>query len=378
MKNKLVKRMYFILILTVLFSSAGIYSIVYFTTQNMVREDVRTRAVGVKDYILENLDGKDFVDIGENSQAGMVASLNMQEILNSLRGVGGLKRLYIANINESGEIVTTQNVGSGEYRYIPEYKLASDLRRSINEDVAIFADSFYNTEDGFIYAIFWPVSNQYNELLGVVSMEFDISYLENTHARSLNLGLILAGGLLFLISVTSYMSLNRASEPYFKKLAYTDFLTGYENRMAFEHRLREAGNDADKGEKVTLIIYDVNNLKTINDTQGHKAGDAYIQSTADIINGHLRNAGTLYRIGGDEFATIIIGKNESFINEIMSALRAEPSMTVKGQPFSCAFGAAMFKPGLDNTMRDVFKRADDAMYNEKKRQKTQKANTLGA
>ena len=370
--------MYFILILTVLFSSAGIYSIVYFTTQNMVREDVRTRAVGVKDYILENLDGKDFVDIGENSQAGMVASLNMQEILNSLRGVGGLKRLYIANINESGEIVTTQNVGSGEYRYIPEYKLASDLRRSINEDVAIFADSFYNTEDGFIYAIFWPVSNQYNELLGVVSMEFDISYLENTHARSLNLGLILAGGLLFLISVTSYMSLNRASEPYFKKLAYTDFLTGYENRMAFEHRLREAGNDADKGEKVTLIIYDVNNLKTINDTQGHKAGDAYIQSTADIINGHLRNAGTLYRIGGDEFATIIIGKNESFINEIMSALRAEPSMTVKGQPFSCAFGAAMFKPGLDNTMRDVFKRADDAMYNEKKRQKTQKANTLGA
>ena len=139
--------------------------------------------------------------------------------------------------------------------------------------------------------------------------------------------------------------------------------------MAFEHRLREAGDHANKGEKVTLIIFDVNNLKTINDTQGHKVGDAYIKSTADILHSNLRGTGALYRIGGDEFATIIVGKDEDFIREIMKALRAEKRAAVRGQNFSCACGAAMFTPGIDKTLRDVFKRADDAMYVEKKRQK---------
>ena len=142
--------------------------------------------------------------------------------------------------------------------------------------------------------------------------------------------------------------------------------------MAFEHRLREAGNLADKGERVTLIICDVNNLKVINDTQGHKVGDAYIKSTSDILHSNLRGSGPLYRIGGDEFASIITGKDEDFIRDVMNSLRAENRIAVKGQRFSCACGAAMFTPGIDKTLRDVFKRADDAMYMEKKRQKSLK------
>jgi diguanylate cyclase (GGDEF)-like protein len=205
-------------------------------------------------------------------------------------------------------------------------------------------------------------------------MEFDVGFLEDLNERSLTYGLFLAGGLLLILSVTSYLSLNRASEPYFKKLAYTDFLTGYENRMAFEHRLREVGDLADKGEKVTLLIFDVNNLKTINDTQGHKAGDEYIKATADIIHSNLHNSGALYRIGGDEFAAIIVGKDENYIKEVMKALRNENRMAVKGQNFSCACGAAMFTPGIDTTLRDVFKRADEAMYIEKKRQKANTCN----
>jgi len=362
--------MYVILIITVLLSSAGIYAIVYLTSQGMVREDVRTRAIGVKDYILASLDGSDFVDIGENTEAGIHASLNIQGILDNLRGVGGLRRLYIAEIKEDGTIVTTlRTSGGSDADYQPSGRPEADLRRSVNEGMAIFAESFYQTDDGNIFTIFWPVIDQDNELLGVVCMEFDVNFLANLNEQALTYGLFLAGGLLLIISVTSYLSLNRASEPYFKKLAYTDFLTGYENRMAFEHSLREAGNLADKGEKVTLIIFDVNNLKTINDTQGHKVGDAYIKSTADIINSNLRGAGSLYRIGGDEFASIIVGKDEDFIRDVMKALRAENRVAVKGQNFSCACGAAMFTPGIDTTLRDVFKRADEAMYVEKKRQK---------
>jgi diguanylate cyclase (GGDEF)-like protein len=362
--------MYVILIITVLLSSAGIYAIVYFTSQGMLKEDVHTRAIGVKDYILSSLDGSDFIDIGEDTEAGISASLNIQGILDNLRGVGGLRKLYIAKIDENNEIVTTLRTSGGpDADYYPAARLEADLRRSINEGVAIFADTFYQDDEGSVFTIFWPVMNQYRELLGVVSMEFDVSFLANSNTQSLTYGLFMAGGLLLIISITSYLSLNRASEPYFKRLAYTDFLTGYENRMAFEHRLREVGNLADKGEKVTLIICDVNNLKIINDTQGHKVGDAYIKATADILHSNLSGSGSLYRIGGDEFAAIIAGKDEDYIRELMKALRTESRQAIKGQSFSCACGAAMFTPGIDDTLRDVFKRADEAMYIEKKRQK---------
>jgi len=156
---------------------------------------------------------------------------------------------------------------------------------------------------------------------------------------------------------------------YNKKQAYTDFLTGCENRMAFEHQLRKIGDSAKQGQSVAMIIYDVNNLKTINDTKGHDVGDEYIKNTVKIISEHLSEYGPLYRIGGDEFASLIVGREEIEIERIMHALRTERRMVLDNHPFDCAFGAAFFIRDIDQTMRDVFKRADDAMYEEKRQQK---------
>jgi len=376
MKNSLIKKMYVILIITTMLAAGGVYAIVYFTSQSSVMEDVRARAISVKDYILGSLDGNDFVDVGRDTDAGRQTSMHVQTILDTLSGVGGLKRLYIAALGDNGEIITTINVDQDRGSYRPSGRLEADLRQSINTGMAVFGDRIYQTDEGGVFTIFWPVMDQHHNFLGVVCMEFDVNHILVSNARSLTYGLIMAGGLLLIISVISYLSMNRATEPYFKKLAYSDFLTGYENRMAFEHRLREVGNAADRGERVTLIICDVNNLKTINDTQGHKVGDAYIRNTADIIFDNLGGAGKLYRIGGDEFAAIIVGKRENDIEKIMSALKDESRIVVPGQPFSCACGAATFTPGVDKTMRDVFKRSDDAMYEEKKRQKEATAKAL--
>jgi len=139
--------------------------------------------------------------------------------------------------------------------------------------------------------------------------------------------------------------------------------------MAFEHRLRECGDLAEQGKNVALIICDVNNLKTINDTIGHKAGDAYIKNTADLIFDNLGGKETLYRIGGDEFAAIIAERKENEIDKIMESLRKEKRPAYRTQAFSCACGAATFSRSLDETLRDTFKRADEVMYIEKKRQK---------
>jgi len=174
--------------------------------------------------------------------------------------------------------------------------------------------------------------------------------------------------ILIVLAVT-YILISRTAVPYVKKLTYTDVLTGYENRMAFEHRLREVGDHADKGETTAMIIFDLNCLKDINDTNGHEAGDTYIKNTVDIIFENLQGSGPLYRIGGDEFATIIVGKNEVEIEKFMHAMRTENRKVLENRPFDCACGSAFFIVGVDRTMRDVFKRADDAMYEDKKRQK---------
>jgi len=369
MKNSLIKRMYAILIITTLLAYGWVYVIVYFTSQNSLRVESLERAMGIKEYILRSLDSSSFIDIGEDTEHGRQAREQVQEILDNLRGIGGLKRLYIASTNEAGEIVTTNTAKDGEFSYIPSGNVEADLRRSIDEGIAITGERFYRTDEGSVFTIFWPVTDYSHQFLGVVCMEFDVDFLSHSNTRALTYGLFMSVGFLLIISLISYLSLSRASEPYFKKLAYTDFLTGYENRMAFEQRLRECGDLAEKGEHVTLIICDVNNLKTINDTQGHKVGDTYIKNTADVIAGNLGKKGSLYRIGGDEFAAIIAGSNEREIEELMLSLREERTQVVRGQPFSCACGAATFIAGEDKSLRDVFKRADDAMYEEKKRQK---------
>jgi len=371
MKNSLIKRMYIILILTTLLASGGVYTIIYFTSQNSIMIDSEERALGIKNYILNSLGSSDFVDIGEDTKAGKEASRHIQGILDDLRDVAGLKRLYIATLNEAGEIVTTDRTGTGGMPYTPSGELEVDLRKSISEGVAIVGERFYRTNEGSVFTIFWPVTDINRQFLGTVCMEFNVENLSQINTLSLTYGLAMSAGLLIIISIISYLSMSRASEPYFKKLAYTDFMTGYENRMAFEQKMRDCGKIADSGEHVTLIICDVNNLKTINDTQGHKAGDTYIQNTADIIASKIIKTGSLYRIGGDEFAAIIVGSSDKKIEELMLELRNEKSPALRGHPFSCAFGAATFTIGVDKSLRDVFKRADDAMYEDKRRQKAE-------
>jgi len=176
---------------------------------------------------------------------------------------------------------------------------------------------------------------------------------------------ITSGVLLILISVIAYISLSSNGEPNYKKIAFTDILTGHENRMAFEHRLRACGPLADRGESVTLVLFDLNILKKINDTYGHKAGDTYLKNTADLIFDNLEGRAPLYRIGGAEFASIIVGLKENELDIIMQNMRTERRRVYKNYPFDCAYGAATFVVGMDKNLRDVFKRADEAMYVEK-------------
>jgi len=206
--------------------------------------------------------------------------------------------------------------------------------------------------------------------IGVFLIVYTAAGRGELHGSTALYSMGMSGALIILTITATCLLFKKTAVPYVKKLAYTDALTGYENRMAFEHRLREVGDIAERGIPVAMIIFDVNDLKTINDVKGHNAGDTYIVNTVDVIYEKLHDYGPLYRIGGDEFASLIIGKDEIELERVMDDLRTENRPVYEDYPFSCACGVAFFIKGIDRTMRDVLKRADDAMYEEKKRQKS--------
>ena len=364
MKNNLILRMYIILLITVIVIFSGVFAIDYVISQNSMIDDIRSRANGVRDFILDSLYVEDFTDIGENTEAGLNTSERLDVIHEQFEDAVNLMRLYIANVEADGTIISTSRDG-----YIPAGQLEADLRRSLQSGIAVRSNEIYETDAGSIYAIFWPVMDDENHVIGTVGMEFDVTETANIHRQSVIYRLALSGGLLLLISVVAYLSMSRATEPFYKKLAYTDLLSGYENRMAFEHKLRECKELVEQNKNVTILVFDVNNLKTINDTEGHEAGDKYLKNTADIIFDNLNGLGPLYRIGGDEYTVVLADRNEREINHVLESLRNEKRMAYKKQPFSCAFGAAAYDSSIDESLKDTFKRADEAMYIEKKRQK---------
>src|SRR5690606_34529799 len=90
------------------------------------------------------------------------------------------------------------------------------------------------------------------------------------------------------------------------EMASCDPLTGLRNHRVFHEDLaRELQRCGRTGVPMALVLLDLDDLKTLNDTHGHQAGDRQIRRLADALREHLRATDTAYRIGGDEFAAIL-------------------------------------------------------------------------
>ena len=157
------------------------------------------------------------------------------------------------------------------------------------------------------------------------------------------------------------------------QLAYRDGLTGIGNRTAFQERLVELEKEKQQLPGIAIMMFDVNDLKLVNDNQGHQKGDELLVCSAEIIRTAVENAeGTCYRIGGDEFVGILCGEDVTGRCEKAAAcfVRAvEDYNAVKGNTFriSIASGYAVYDKLQEKEMlMDVYQQADVRMYENKK------------
>ena len=159
-----------------------------------------------------------------------------------------------------------------------------------------------------------------------------------------------------------------ARSQFVSQLAYRDGLTGVGNRTAFQERLVELEKEKKQLPGIAIIMFDVNDLKRINDNQGHQKGDQLLVCSAEIIRTAAESVkGICYRIGGDEFACIISGEDvagrcEKAIGCFKKAM--DNYNAVKEQPFriSIASGYAVYNKLRENEMLiDVYQQADIRM-----------------
>ncbi len=156
---------------------------------------------------------------------------------------------------------------------------------------------------------------------------------------------------------------------HFHSLAYTDKLTGLNNKAAFDITKGVIESEMDMGRaSFSIVVMDVNNLKKINDSLGHEKGDLLLQHATQC----MRTAFTgypLYRIGGDEFCSIVNNDDPRILIERMQGLvddMSKKDYPFFGIPYQVAAGCAVYNRGSDPTFADVFNRADEAMYVNKK------------
>ena len=214
------------------------------------------------------------------------------------------------------------------------------------------------------------------------------TFLELQRERLLNADsasvLVIAGlfGLSLVVMFVNYSSMRKwekktANErDQARTAAYTDPLTGVKSKHAFavqEGAMETQIVDGEAGE-FGVIVCDVNGLKRINDTLGHKAGDEYIRSACVMLCEYFKHS-PVFRVGGDEFVVLLQGRDYEARDEILRDINEKIEGNLAAGEVVASLGMAKFEPDIDQSFREVFKRADGLMYERKMQLKSMGAVT---
>jgi diguanylate cyclase (GGDEF)-like protein len=158
---------------------------------------------------------------------------------------------------------------------------------------------------------------------------------------------------------------------YFESVATVDGLTGLFNRKAFDSKLKEAAETYNSGgEPFSLVIFDVDDFKKVNDTFGHTAGDKVLKIVAQTLKNTFRKNDFIARYGGDEFAVVIEGLSEEMarerIREFKERFGKKRFFSYKDGDASIGVSAGIALAAKGDSPEDIIHKSDMAMYEVKK------------
>lgn len=155
--------------------------------------------------------------------------------------------------------------------------------------------------------------------------------------------------------------------------AMRDPLTGLPNRRAYDERVaQEYARWKRFGDPLALLVLDIDNFKSINDTFGHSSGDKALAMIGKILGERVRETDFIARYGGEEFVALLTGAQREDVSRVAEAMRAgvqDGGLHAKGRPVkvTVSIGAAVF--GVGDSLDAAFDRADKALYAAKRQGK---------
>lgn len=156
-----------------------------------------------------------------------------------------------------------------------------------------------------------------------------------------------------------------------KEEGMTDALTGLLNRRGWEHNLRiEEKRCAELGRNGCVVMIDLDDLKKVNDTQGHTQGDELIKRAAQALRSAASNGDVLARLGGDEFAYLAVGCQPEHAGVVVRRLAEAMVRHTVG----ASIGYAM--RDINVNLQGAFDEADRSMYANKRARKARRAQPL--
>ena len=178
------------------------------------------------------------------------------------------------------------------------------------------------------------------------------------------------GALTHYVGVFSDISSLKRSQESLERLAHFDPLTDLPNRTLFQDRLAHAIDRAKRYEHlVAVLLLDLDGFKTVNDSLGHPVGDRLLQEVARRLHACIRVEDTVSRMGGDEFALILVNMKEGgdaieVVAKILNSIQEPLDLEGHSARVTASIGIAIY-PADGESAIDLVRNADTAMYGAK-------------
>ncbi|MCU0105585.1 diguanylate cyclase [Acholeplasma vituli] len=232
--------------------------------------------------------------------------------------------------------------------------------------IALILDNKKNNQNETIKALYAFIVLMVFAILEFIN--FQVGFFENV-SLYLSLGIVLIMTYViinYFRYIIQRLKISFQTELY-QKLAYMDHVIQGKNRLAFERDFDAIMRDEKQSKDLRLILFDLDNLKKINDVHGHIAGDEAIKTAYDMISAVFKDYGECYRIGGDEFACLYLNKSHDLYSDKLSILESlETEYNTKSvYRFGISLGSAvMDNDGMGYT--ELYEQADHMMYDYRK------------
>ena len=358
-------------------------------SKNAIREQIDARMLDAVNTAAFQLSGDELKRItGDDKESEEY--VNALSLLRSFQQNIKLDYIYAVKINDDGTFA---------FLIDPDIEDPADYGEKIETTDALIkaskgtpaVDKVAVTDEwGRFYSAYEPVWDSDGNVAALVGVDFDADWYDgelNSHKAVVVILSMIALTIIIGITFISHTSVLEGEKNEYRKkleetllreleqkqelgsarrLAYTDPLTGVKSKRAYLEAIERIDKGVSDGsiDEFEVIVFDLNGLKTVNDTLGHEEGDRYIKEGSAIICGTFCHS-PVFRIGGDEFVVILEGTDYLKRDILIAEFEELIEENQRSGKVVVSSGMDEFDLSCDTSFSSVFERADKKMYERK-------------